>query len=53
MTNLRRKRLAKLSFAEKTKILDKLRERSIAIANAGLRRKGAVRTGRDRPAGVD
>jgi len=32
-----RKRLAVLSFTEKVKILEKLRERSISIAASGLR----------------
>jgi len=32
-----RARLAALSFSEKVKILEKLRERSLAIAAAGLR----------------
>ena len=34
-----RKRLATLSFSEKIKILEKLRDREKAIAAAGLRRK--------------
>lgn len=34
-----RKRLAALSFTEKIKILEQLRDRSLAIAAAGLRRK--------------
>jgi hypothetical protein len=34
-----RKRLAALSFTEKLKILEKLRERELAIAAAGLRTK--------------
>jgi len=34
-----RKQLASLSFSEKVKILEKLRDRSLAIAAAGLRRK--------------
>jgi len=34
-----RKRLAGLSFTEKVKILEKLRDREKAIAAAGLRRK--------------
>jgi hypothetical protein len=34
-----RTRLAALSFSEKVKILEKLRERSRAIAACGLRRK--------------
>jgi hypothetical protein len=33
-----RKRLAALSFSEKVKILEKLRDRSLALAAAGLRR---------------
>ena len=36
-----RKRLAALSFAEKVKILEKLRDREKAIAAAGLRRDGS------------
>ncbi|MFB3815272.1 MAG: hypothetical protein ACE14L_14295 [Terriglobales bacterium] len=36
-----RKRLAALSFSEKIKLLEKLRQRSLAIAAAGLRRKPA------------
>ena len=36
-----RKRLAALSFSEKIKILEKLRDRSLAIAAAGLRPKAA------------
>jgi hypothetical protein len=35
----RRKELASLSFSEKIKILEKLRDRDRAIAAAGLRRK--------------
>jgi len=34
----RRKRLASLSFSEKLKILEKLRERDRAIAASGLRK---------------
>jgi hypothetical protein len=34
-----RKKLAALSFTEKVKILEKLRDRELAIAAAGLRRK--------------
>jgi hypothetical protein len=34
-----RKRLATLSFSEKIKILEKLRDRSLALAASGLRRK--------------
>ena len=34
-----RKRLAALSFTEKIKILEKLRDRDKAVAAAGLRRK--------------
>ena len=36
-----RKRLAALSFSEKVKILEKLRDRSLALAASGLRRKKA------------
>ena len=35
-------RLAALSFSEKIKILEKLREREKAIAAAGLRRRGSA-----------
>jgi hypothetical protein len=34
-----RKRLAALSFSEKIKILEKLRDRSLALAASGLRSK--------------
>ncbi len=34
-----RKRLAALSFSEKIKILEKLRDRSLALAASGLRQK--------------
>jgi hypothetical protein len=34
-----RKRLAALSFSEKVKILEKLRDRSLALAASGLRQK--------------
>ncbi len=34
-----RKELAALSFSEKIKILEKLRDRSLALAAAGLRKK--------------
>jgi hypothetical protein len=37
MTDARRRQIASLSFAEKLKILEKLRARSLAIAAAGLR----------------
>ncbi len=36
-----RKRLAALSFSEKVKILEKLRDRSLALAASGLRHKAA------------
>ena len=36
-----RKRLATLSFSEKVKILEKLRDRSLALAASGLRPKSA------------
>jgi len=42
----RRKRLASLPFAEKLKILEKLRDRSRVIATAGLR-KARVRHERE------
>ena len=34
-----RKRLAALSFSEKIRILEKLRDRSLALAASGLRQK--------------
>lgn len=34
-----RKRLAALSFSEKIKILEKLRDRSLALADSGLGRR--------------
>jgi len=34
-----RKKLASLSFSEKIKMLEKLRDRSLAIAASGLRRE--------------
>jgi hypothetical protein len=37
-----RKQLASLSFAEKIRILEKLRDRSLAIAASGLRVKRAA-----------
>jgi hypothetical protein len=36
-----RKRLAALSFSEKVKLLEKLRDRSLALAASGLRRRPA------------
>jgi hypothetical protein len=39
MTDQRRRKLAALPFAEKLKILDKLREASRQVASAGLRKK--------------
>ncbi len=41
-----RTRLAALSFSEKIKILEKLRERSRAIAASGLRQKRSAETRR-------
>jgi hypothetical protein len=41
-----RKKLALLSFTEKIKILEKLRDREKAIAAAGLRQKPAPEKGR-------
>lgn len=43
-----RTRLASLSFSEKIKILEKLRDRDQAIAASGLRRKAAAEA-RDKP----
>ena len=40
----RRKRLASLSFAEKLKILERLRQRSRMIAASGLRKTKATKT---------
>ena len=37
-----RKELAALSFAEKIKILEKLRDRSLALAASGLRRANSA-----------
>jgi hypothetical protein len=39
MSKETRKQLAKLPFSEKLKILAKLRDRSLALAGAGLRKK--------------
>jgi hypothetical protein len=36
-----RKRLAALSFSEKVKILERLRDRSLVLAASGLRQKSA------------
>jgi hypothetical protein len=36
-----RKRLASLSFSEKLKILEKPRDRSLALAASGVKRKAA------------
>jgi hypothetical protein len=41
-----RKRLAALSFSEKLKILEKLRDRSLALAASGLRQKATRDSGR-------
>jgi hypothetical protein len=40
-----RAKLAALSFSEKIKILERLRDRSLAIAASGLRRKVTSGTG--------
>jgi len=40
-----RAKLAALSFSEKIKILEKLRDRSLAIAASGLRRKAKGEAG--------
>jgi len=37
-----RKRLASLSFSEKIKILEKLRDRSLSLAASGLRQRPAA-----------
>lgn len=37
-----RKRLASLSFAEKIKILERLRDRSLTLAASGLRRTRSI-----------
>jgi hypothetical protein len=37
-----RKKLASLSFSEEIKILEKLRDRSLAIAASGLRRRKQI-----------
>ncbi len=44
-----RARLAALSFSEKVKILEKMRERDKAISGSGLKRKPAA--GHERAAG--
>jgi len=36
-----RKRLASLTFSEKIKILERLRDRSLTLSRSGLRRKAA------------
>ncbi len=41
-----RARLRSLSFSEKIKILEKLRDRSVVIAASGLRRKNGAKTAR-------
>jgi hypothetical protein len=41
-----RARLAALSFTEKIKILEKLRDRSLAFAASGMRRKTAGNRGK-------
>ncbi len=43
-----RKQLASLSFSEKIKLLEKLRDRSLAIARAGLRENMAGTTQKDK-----
>ena len=46
--NAARQRLRELSFSEKLKLLEKLRERSLAIARSSLRQRtasGSLRTG--------
>jgi hypothetical protein len=47
-----RKKLASLSFAEKIKILEKLRDRSVAIAASGLRQRGAATSPKQRNGGA-
>jgi len=44
-----RKKLASLSFTEKVKLLEKLRERSLALAEAGKKLK--AKKGEEREAG--
>ena len=43
-----RKRLASLSFSEKIKLLEKLRDRSLAIASAGLRKNTVEKGQKDK-----
>jgi len=43
-----RKRLASLSFTEKIKLLQKLRDRSLAIARAGLRKNTMQKDQKDK-----
>jgi hypothetical protein len=42
-----RARMASLSFSEKIKILEKLRDREEAIAGSGLRRKAKPASGKN------
>jgi hypothetical protein len=47
-----RKRLAALSFSEKVRILEKLRDRSLALAASGLKQKSAKMSGSGRIKGA-
>jgi hypothetical protein len=53
MEKERRKRLALLPFSEKLKILEKLRQRSRAIAASGLREAAARQQKRNRKRDLD
>ncbi len=48
-----RRRLASLSFSEKIRILEKLRQRSLAIAASGLRSVSSKAKIPDRPKNVN
>jgi len=48
-----RKRLASLSFSEKVKILEKLRDRSLALAASGLRQSKGKGNGNKEPGSRD
>jgi hypothetical protein len=48
-----RARLASLSFSEKIKILEKLRDRNQAIAASGLRQKAAGVSGKKASKGTE
>jgi len=53
MEKERRKQLASLPFSEKLKVLEKLRQRSRAIAASGLRETAARQQKRNRKRDLD